>query len=277
MREQVKVFKALASEARLSILRLLKEHPQCVGAIAKRLRMTQPSVSQHLRVLAEAGLVRSRKTGYWVHYEMDRHAIERHSEALAEIFGGWVELQRCRSMTSNCPPELLVECPSGPTAAVMIALHPIGVIHSPFHAATGTPIQPAYAEQAAGTVVLDNDLEPALLDIEGFERIWLCYWFDRAGPYSPRVVPYRDNREHGLFATRSPCRPNPVGLSVVRLLSRDGTTLHVEDLDVLDGTPLLDIKPYVPQFDAHPGSEAGWLDDAREDRRRADSRFHGGS
>jgi tRNA-Thr(GGU) m(6)t(6)A37 methyltransferase TsaA len=155
----------------------------------------------------------------------------------------------------------------------MMALHPIGVIHSPFRAADGTPIQPAFAEQAAGTVVLREELEPALLDIEGFERIWLIYWFDRARPYSPRVVPYRDNQERGLFATRSPCRPNPLGMSVVRLVARKGNTLHVENLDILDGTPLLDIKPYVPQFDAYPGAKAGWLEHAPEDRRRADSRF----
>jgi len=156
----------------------------------------------------------------------------------------------------------------------MIALRTIGVIRSSHLTAEGTPIQPAYAEQSIGTVVVDAELEPALTDLDGFERIWLCYWFDRVGPYKPLVVPYRDTVEHGLFATRSPCRPNPLGLSVVRLLSRQGTTLHVAGLDVLDGTPLLDIKPYVPQFDAYPGSKAGWFDATREDRRLADARFH---
>ena len=156
----------------------------------------------------------------------------------------------------------------------MIALRPIGVIHSRYRAAAGTPIQPTYAAQSPGTVVVDEGYAPALADLEGFERIWVCYWFHRAGPYAPRVVPYRDTVEHGLFATRSPCRPNPLGLSVVRLVSRDGCTLHVADLDILDGTPLLDIKPYVPQFDAHPDARAGWIDTSREDRRVADTRFH---
>jgi tRNA-Thr(GGU) m(6)t(6)A37 methyltransferase TsaA len=104
--------------------------------------------------------------------------------------------------------------------------------------------------------------------------VWLVYWFDRAGPYKPRVVPYRDTHERGLFATRSPCRPNPIGVSVVRLLGREGNVLRVGGIDILDRTPLLDIKPYVPEFDAHPASKAGWLDEQREDRREADGRFH---
>jgi len=88
------------------------------------------------------------------------------------------------------------------------------------------------------------------------------------------VVPYRDTRERGLFATRAPSRPNPIGLSVVRLLGRDANVLRVADVDILDGTPLLDIKPYVPEFDAHPASRAGWLDERRADRKEADDRFH---
>jgi tRNA-Thr(GGU) m(6)t(6)A37 methyltransferase TsaA len=123
-------------------------------------------------------------------------------------------------------------------------------------------------------VTVDEHLEPALEDIEEFERVWLVYWFDRAGPFKPRVVPYRDTREHGLFATRSPCRPNPIGLSVVRVLGRHGRTLRVSGIDVLDGTPLLDIKPYVPAFDAYPSSKAGWLDESHEHRELADGRFH---
>jgi tRNA-Thr(GGU) m(6)t(6)A37 methyltransferase TsaA len=157
---------------------------------------------------------------------------------------------------------------------ISLKLNPIGVIHTPYLEVEGTPIQPTYAGKTPGTVVVNDDLALALTDIEAFEHIWLCYWFDRAGPFSPVVVPYRDTREHGLFATRSPCRPNPLGLSVVRLLKREGNTLHVEGIDVLDGTPLLDIKPYVPEFDAHPESTAGWIDEAREDRRVADRRFH---
>ncbi len=161
------------------------------------------------------------------------------------------------------------------TQQPLISLKPIGVIRSPHLVAAGTPIQPAYAEQCEGQVVVDPAFEEALADLEGFERVWLIYWFDRAGPYKPRVVPYRDNREHGLFATRSPSRPNPIGMSVVRLLGRKRNLLRVGGIDILDGTPLLDIKPYVPEFDAHSSSKAGWLDEQREDRKEADGRFHG--
>lgn len=157
-----------------------------------------------------------------------------------------------------------------------IAMRPIGTIRSPHKTATGTPIQPAYAQEAEGEVVVDEVFVAALDDIEGFERVWLVYCFDRAAAFKPRVVPYRDNREHGLFATRSPCRPNPIGMSVVRLIGREGNVLRVRGLDILDGTPLLDIKPYVPEFDAHPSSKAGWLDERRSDREVADGRFHDG-
>jgi tRNA-Thr(GGU) m(6)t(6)A37 methyltransferase TsaA len=154
-------------------------------------------------------------------------------------------------------------------------LRPIGVIRSPHREAAGTPIQSVYAEDCVGEVVVDAEFAPALADIEGFERLWLLYALDRAGAYRPRVTPYRDTVEHGLFATRSPCRPNPIGLSAVRLLGRAGNRLQVAGLDVLDGTALLDIKPYVPEFDAFPGAKAGWLEARRSERERADGRFHG--
>lgn len=155
-----------------------------------------------------------------------------------------------------------------------LPLRPVGRIHSPFAAAAGTPIQPAYAGGAEGRVVVEAAWAEALDDLDGFERIWLLYWMDRVDGARTKVVPYRDVHERGLFATRSPCRPNPIGLSVVRLVRREGTVLHVADVDVLDGTPLLDVKPYVPAFDAHPGSRAGWFDLTTSDRRTADDRFH---
>jgi len=158
-----------------------------------------------------------------------------------------------------------------------LEIQPIGRIRSAFGRAEDTPIQPAYAEGAAGTVEVEARWAGALDDIEGFERIWLVYWMDRAEGARPKVIPYRDDRERGVFATRSPCRPNPIGLSVVRLIAREGNMLRVADVDVLDGTPLLDVKPYVPAFDAHPGARAGWFDVTSSDRRTADARFHGGS
>jgi tRNA-Thr(GGU) m(6)t(6)A37 methyltransferase TsaA len=155
-----------------------------------------------------------------------------------------------------------------------VSLRPIGRIRSPFHEAPGTPIQAVYAPDAEGTVEIDETFAAALDDIEGFERLWLLYLMDRVGPYRPRVVPYRDTRERGLFATRSPCRPNPLGLSVVRLLRREENVLRVAGLDVLDGTPLLDLKPYVPAFDSFPSSRAGWFDEKGSERTHADGRFH---
>jgi tRNA (adenine37-N6)-methyltransferase len=150
----------------------------------------------------------------------------------------------------------------------------IGLIRTPFTEASGTPIQSRYGRDIEGQVLIYEPYSAALDDIEGFERLWLIYWMDRVGEFKPRVLPYRDNREHGLFATRSPNRPNPIGLSVVRLARREGSTLHVLDIDILDRTALLDVKPYVPEFDSHPGSRAGWFDSCAVDRRQADSRFH---
>jgi tRNA-Thr(GGU) m(6)t(6)A37 methyltransferase TsaA len=150
----------------------------------------------------------------------------------------------------------------------------IGRVRSQFGEATGTPIQSVYANDSKGRVIVDDAFADALDDIDGFERLWLIYWMDRMATSKLRVVPYRDNRERGLFATRSPCRPNPIGMSVVRLLRREANTLHVADLDILDDTPLLDIKPYVPEFDSHPSSKAGWFDACGVDRKVADWRFH---
>ena len=155
-----------------------------------------------------------------------------------------------------------------------VKLRTVGVIHSPFAEASGTPIQPCYAQGAEGQILVDDAYAAALDDIEGFARLWLIYWMDRVKGFQTRGTPYRDTREHGLFATRSPCRPNPIGISVVRLVRREGRVLLVADIDILDGTPLLDIKPYVPDFDAHPGAKAGWFDAAGENRVVADERFH---
>ncbi len=149
----------------------------------------------------------------------------------------------------------------------------IGRVQTPFVEQRGTPIQPSFAKDVKGRIIVEEPYIGALEDIEGFEHIWLLYWMDKAAPFRPRVVPYMDVQERGLFATRAPCRPNPIGISVVRLLGREGGILHVSDVDILNDTPLIDIKPYHPKFDAHPKSRAGWLDDNTEDRSVADSRF----
>ena len=149
----------------------------------------------------------------------------------------------------------------------------IGTIHSPFKDTAGVPIQPAFAGQTEGTVEVQAEYREALADLEGFERIWLVYWFDRAAPFKARVKPFMDHQTHGLFATRAPARPNPIGLSCVRLLSIEGTTLHVGGIDILDGTPLLDIKPYASRFDRFNVTRCGWLDTAEQGSTKSDDRF----
>lgn len=149
----------------------------------------------------------------------------------------------------------------------------IGTIHSPFRDASGVPIQPAFASGTEGTVEVFAEYEEALSDLEGFERIWLLYWFDRAAPFKARVKPYLDDQSHGLFATRAPARPNPIGLSCVKLLSVEGTTLRVGGIDILDGTPLLDIKPYASRFDRFDVTRNGWLGTAERGITTSDDRF----
>jgi tRNA-Thr(GGU) m(6)t(6)A37 methyltransferase TsaA len=154
-----------------------------------------------------------------------------------------------------------------------ICLRPIGRIGTPFQQAAGTPIQSAVAEGAEGTIELFPEFAPGLKDIEGFDRLWLLYCFDRASEPQLLVRPYLDTEEHGIFATRSPARPNALGMSVVRLLERQGHRLRIADVDMLDGTPLLDIKPYVPAFDHFSVTRVGWYQNKSAAGAVADDRF----
>ena len=153
-------------------------------------------------------------------------------------------------------------------------LKPIGIIHTPFKQPNGTPIQPAFAKGAEGVVELYPEYAPGLKDLDGFDRIWLIYFCDRCADYRLIVKPYMDTKERGLFATRAPARPNPIGLSPVKLQRIEASILFVADVDMLDGTPLLDIKPYSPKFDCFEVSRTGWLANTRQDGRKADDRFH---
>ena len=152
---------------------------------------------------------------------------------------------------------------------------PIGIIHSPFLSVANMPIQPVGAAGIRGEVELFTEYAPGLQDLEGFSHIILLYHFHRAAQPRLIVTPFLDCKPHGVFATRAPARPNPIGLSVVRLLGRDRNLLQIENLDVLDGTPLLDIKPYAPQFDHHEVQRTGWLASARDKAKdeRSDDRF----
>ena len=144
-------------------------------------------------------------------------------------------------------------------------MHPIGIIHSPFHEKEQTPIQPSRS-QTQGRVEVYPEFAAGLEDIEGFSHIILLYVFHQSSGFTLQVKPFLDDRLHGLFATRYPKRPNPIGISVVRLARREGNILQIEGVDVLDGTPLLDIKPYVSEFDLRPATRSGWLERRGESR-----------
>lgn len=152
---------------------------------------------------------------------------------------------------------------------------PIGVIRTPFLDTKGMPIQTTGAAGVRGTVEIVPACAEGLRDLEGFSHILLIYHFHLSQGFSLLVKPFLDEHVRGVFATRAPRRPNAIGLSVVRLLEVCGSRLSIEDVDVVDGTPLLDIKPYVPDFDTRQAERIGWLT-GKTDRVcavRADERF----
>lgn len=140
----------------------------------------------------------------------------------------------------------------------------IGIIHSEHTIAENTPIQPVYAKGCKGYVELYPEFVDGLRDLDGFSHIYLIYHFHQAHSVQLLVKPYLQDVERGVFATRRPCRPNAIGLSVVELLSIEGNILHLDGVDILDGTPLLDIKPYTAKFDLHNVKKNGWQDDVDE-------------
>jgi tRNA-Thr(GGU) m(6)t(6)A37 methyltransferase TsaA len=156
-----------------------------------------------------------------------------------------------------------------------IEFTPIGIIHSPFMELEGMPIQPVGAAGVKGTVEVFEDFHPGLKDLDGFSHIILLYHFHRSHGFNLHVVPFMDSQKRGLFATRAPKRPNPIGLSVVQLDKVEDGVLYIQAVDILDGTPLLDIKPYVPEFDAQVGVRTGWLEKAGKTAlsRKSDDRF----
>jgi len=161
-----------------------------------------------------------------------------------------------------------------------VCYQPIGIIHTPFSEMTGMPIQAVAAKGVVGRIELLPTFGEGLADIEGFSHLILLYHLHLMHDYKLTVIPYLDDQPHGIFATRSPKRPNPIGLSVVRLtgVERDKAILHIEEIDVLDGTPLLDIKPFVPRFDNRETKLIGWFTDKveRVEQVRADQRFQQG-
>ncbi|AXV39943.1 tRNA (N6-threonylcarbamoyladenosine(37)-N6)-methyltransferase TrmO [Methanobacterium sp. BAmetb5] len=158
-----------------------------------------------------------------------------------------------------------------------VQYNPIGIIHSPFKELHGMPIQPVGARGVKGQIEIDKKYESGLKDLDGFSHILLIYHFHLCNGHSLEVKPFLDKVKHGIFATRAPKRPNPIGVSVVRLEKIEGTTLHISNVDVVDGTPLLDIKPYIPHFDREEGEDVsiGWFEDKHHEAKdkKSDKRF----
>jgi tRNA (adenine37-N6)-methyltransferase len=156
-----------------------------------------------------------------------------------------------------------------------IIYKPIGIIHSPFKTIDGIPIQPAAAEGIQGEVKVNKEYSDGLKSLEEFSHIILIYHFHLTNGYKLKVVPFMDDVEHGLFATRAPGRPNPVGISVVKLKSISDNVIKVENIDVIDETPLLDIKPYISRFDNVNAEKNGWVSKIKNEvgSMKSDKRF----
>ncbi len=154
-------------------------------------------------------------------------------------------------------------------------INPIGIIYSPYKSIEDMPIQPKGALEVAGHVVVDEKYIDGLQDLDGFSHIYLLYSFHEAARTEMSVVPFMDKQTRGVFATRSPLRPNHIGISIVNLTRVEGNKVFVNGIDILDGTPLLDIKPYVEKFDAVQDSVSGWLQASDEEirKKRSDKRF----
>jgi tRNA-Thr(GGU) m(6)t(6)A37 methyltransferase TsaA len=159
-----------------------------------------------------------------------------------------------------------------------ICYRPIGVIHSEHVTPEKTPIQPAYAKGCKGQAEIFPEFTEGLRDLDGFSHVILIYHFHRAGKPMLTVTPFTDDAPRGVFSTRHPKRPNPIGLSVVRLTRIEANVLHLEEVDILDGTPLLDIKPYVPRFERIENAQGGWTQTVDEETaRQRGKRGYGGS
>lgn len=154
---------------------------------------------------------------------------------------------------------------------VGITMRPVGVLRTSYDSAERTPIQGAFQPDGAGTITVTDEYADGLMDIKGFTHLIVLSLLDRGGPVRLRPLPLLDDRAHGVFATRFPARPNRIGLTVVTLHARGGHTLHVRGVDMFDGTPVLDIKPYVPRFDAFPEASDGWFE-GRDDRSKPPGR-----
>lgn len=152
----------------------------------------------------------------------------------------------------------------------------IAIAHTPHKQVKGGPIQPTAAEGVQATIEVLPEFVQGLKDIEGFSHLILLYKFDRITDYELEVIPFMDTVKRGIFATRAPKRPNGIGISTVKLVCVEGNILHIEDADMLDGTPIIDIKPFYPRFDNRENVKIGWLEKNKDipvDDMKADNRF----
>ncbi|SEM04158.1 tRNA-Thr(GGU) m(6)t(6)A37 methyltransferase TsaA [Syntrophus gentianae] len=156
---------------------------------------------------------------------------------------------------------------SGMEEAVIL-YRPIGVIHSEHTVPEKTPIQPVYARGCKGEAEIYPEFEQGLSDLDGFSHLYLIYHLHRAESAQLMVKPFLQDVMRGIFSTRAPRRPNPIGLSIVELIQRKGNVLHLDGVDILDGTPLLDIKPYTAKFDFFQTTSNGWQDEVDEETAR---------
>jgi tRNA (adenine37-N6)-methyltransferase len=146
-----------------------------------------------------------------------------------------------------------------------ILFEPIGIIYTPFKTKEGMPIQSQGAKGIKGQIVLKEDYIPELKDLDGFSHIILIYHFHESIGFELQTIPFLNDKQRGVFATRAPKRPNSIGISVVQLLKIENNILHIENVDILDETPLLDMKPYIPAFDIHITERNGWIENKTED------------
>ncbi len=236
MDKKLKILKALSDETRFKIVNyLLKNGEKCVCEIVPHIKRAQPTVSLQLAKLESLGVLESRRDGKSVYYKVVNSKVKK----ILEIVNNRLEV--AKGHTNE------------------IRYKPIGLIHSQFKEPKGTPIQPASARGIKGTVEVFSEFTGGLKDLEGFSHIILVYHFHLSKKALLYVKPYMDSNIHGIFATRAPSRPNPIGISVVRLSKIEENILHLLDVDIVDGTPLLDIKPYVPEFDVRNVKRIGWL------------------
>lgn len=156
-----------------------------------------------------------------------------------------------------------------------ISFTPIGMIHSPFTKLDEMPIQPSAAKGIKGHILINEELTEGLDDLDGFSHIYLLYHLHLSDSYLLKVVPFLDDQLRGIFSTRAPKRPNPVGLSVVKLIHIEMNRLEVENIDIIDGTPLLDIKPYIPDMNEANHCKVGWLANYLKEinSKKSDKRF----